>query len=305
MFIVNSESLPFAIITNNLYDAEWEFLQYAIRSNGNTILYWNNFEGMPSLDKGQILLINGFSESAINLIRDWAIDLSVVGRLSDSQLDFLNTTDTISFWNLDKYSLKSCISYIGNRSIPDVDPKILLWTGSDRLNSLLLSLFRFYSLNATNANSPELALYTLDEKDYDILVLDWDYNGMDISHLIRELRIIKNYKTSFPVIVGIKDFDKPNIFKDLSIGIRDFCPVLFNKDEVWTLFKNSLPIEEESPIVSLDLESPILKRKNPLEGGSITLEYLKENRILKSDTYASWKELEKMGFGRQFEWVKV
>ena len=71
MFIVNSESQPFAIVTNNLYDAEWEFLQFAIRSSGNTILYWNNFEGMPSLDKGQILLINGFSESAINLIRDY------------------------------------------------------------------------------------------------------------------------------------------------------------------------------------------------------------------------------------------
>jgi CheY-like chemotaxis protein len=305
MFIVNSESQPFAIVTNNLYDAEWEFLQFAIRSSGNTILYWNNFEGMPSLDKGQILLINGFSESAINLIRDWSIDLSVVGRLSEVELQFLNTTDTISFWNLDKYSLKSCISYVGNRCIPDTSQKILLWTGSDRLNSLLLSLFRFYSISATNANSPELALYTLDEKDYDILVLYWDYNGMDILLLIRELRIIKNYKTNFPVIVGIKDFDKPNIFKDLSMGIRDFCPVLFNKEEVWSLFKNSLPIEEESPLVSLDLESPILKRKNPLEGGSITLEYLKENRILKSDNYASWNELEKMGFGRQFDWVKI
>ena len=305
MFIVNSESQPFAIITNNLYDAEWEFLQYALRSSGNTILYWNNFEGIPSLDKGQILLINGFSESAINLIRDWAIDLSVVGRLSEIELEFLNTTDTISFWNLEKYSLKSCISYVANRCIPDTSLKILLWTGSDRLNSLLLSLFRFYSLNATNANSPELALYTLDEKDYDILVLDWDYNGMDILLLIRELRIIKNFKSNFPVIVGIKDFDKPNIFKDLSMGIRDFCPVLFNKEEVWNLFKNSLPIEEESPIVSLDMESPILKRKNPLEGESITLEYLKENRILKSDNYASWNELEKMGFGRQFDWVKI
>ena len=305
MFIVNSESQPFAIITNNLYDTEWEFLQYALRSTGNTLLYWNNFEGIPSLDKGQILLINGFSESAINLIRDWAIDLSVVGRLSESEINYLNTTDMISFWNLEKYSLKSCISYVANRCIPDTSLKILLWTGSDRLNSLLLSLFRFYSLNATNANSPELALYTLDEKDYDILVLDWDYNGMDILLLIRELRIIKNYKSNFPVIVGIKDFDKPNIFKDLSMGIRDFCPVLFNKEEVWNLFKNSLPIEEESPIVSLDMESPILKRKNPLEGDSITLEYLKENRILKSDNYASWNELEKMGFGRQFDWVKI
>jgi hypothetical protein len=89
------------------------------------------------------------------------------------------------------------------------------------------------------------------------------------------------------------------------MGIRDFCPVLFNKEEVWSLFKNSLPIEEESPLVSLDLESPILKRKNPREGGSITLEYLKENRILKSDNYASWNELEKMVFGRQFDWVKI
>ncbi len=305
MFECNSESEPIALVTNRLYDNEWDFLQYALFSSGLKILFWNHFQGTPYLEKGQVLLINGFSESTIETIRDWSIDLSVVGRLDDLQINYLESTDVISFWNLDKYSLKSCISHIASRSIAHDEPSVLLWTGSPKLNTSLLSLFRFYSIHALNANTPELALYTLEEKDYDLLVLDWDYSGLDVLILIREIKKIKEIKKKLPVIIGIKDFDKPNIFKDLSAGIRDFSPVLFNTNEVWELFKRSLPLEEESPIVSLESEAPMLKKKETKDGNPITLDYLKESRILRSENFASWNELDKMSFRRQFDWVKI
>ena len=305
MFTSNSDSEPIAIITNKLYDNEWDFLQFALFSSGLKILFWNSFEGTPYLEKGQVLLINGFSETTIKTLRDWSIDVSIVGRLEDEHLQFLDSTDVISFWNLDKYSLKTCISHISARSIANEEPNVLLWTGSERLNSVLLSLFRFYSIHVLNANNPELALYTLDEKEYDLLVLDWDYSGLDVLVLIREMKKLKELNKKFPIIIGIKDFDKPNIFKDLSAGIRDFSPVLFNKTEVWELFTRSLPLEEESPIVSLETESPMLKKKDTRDGLIISLDYLKESRILRSENFASWNELDKMSFRRQFEWVKV
>ena len=119
------------------------------------------------------------------------------------------------------------------------------------------------------------------------------------------MKKLKEFNKKFPIIIGIKDFDKPNIFKDLSAGIRDFSPVLFNKTEVWELFTRSLPLEEESPIVSLETESPMLKKKDTRDGLIISLDYLKESRILRSENFASWNELDKMSFRRQFEWVKV
>ena len=305
MFNTSLDSEPFAIVTNRLFDSEWELLQYAIRSGGNSIIYWSTFEGTPYLEKGQILLINGFTENSIDVLRDWMVDISIVGRLEESQLNFLSSTDTVSFWNLDKYSLKSCIAYIGARNIPLEEPRILLWTGSKKLNSILLSLYKFYGVTATNASNSEVALYTLEDKKYDILVLDWDYSGMDIYYLIRDLRKIKSLREDFPMVIGIKDFDKPNIFKDLSAGIRDFCPVLFTPEEVWNLFLRSLPFEEDRPIALLDAEAPLIKKKHPQEGGDLTLDYLKESRILKSENYASMNELDKMSFRRQFEWVKI
>lgn len=305
MFTNTFESQPFAIVTNRLYDSEWDFLQFAIRSTGNQILYWNTFEGTPYLEKGQVVLVNGFSDTAITTLRDWMIDISIVGRLDEPQLSFLESTDVVSFWNLDKYTLKSCIAHIACRAMTNEELSILLWTGSSKFNSSVISFLKFYNLGALNAQNPELALFTLEEKNYDIVILDWDYNGFEIHKTIRELKRIKELKTPFPLILGIKDFDKPDIFKDLSMGIKDYCPVLFTHGEVWNLLIRSLPLEEETPLVLLDSEAPLLQKKQMKEGGGVGLEYKKENRILKSENYASWNELEKMSFRRQFEWVKI
>ena len=54
MFTSNSDSEPIAIITNKLYDNEWDFLQFALFSSGLKILFWNSFEGTPYLEKGQV-----------------------------------------------------------------------------------------------------------------------------------------------------------------------------------------------------------------------------------------------------------
>lgn len=305
MFTGTFDSQPFAIITNRLFDSEWDFLQYAIRSSGNQILYWNPSDGTPYLENGQIVLVNGFSENAVSILRDWMIDISIVGRLDEPQVNFLSSTDVVSYWNLEKYSLKSCIAHIASRAMANDDLSILLWTGSGKLNTSLVSLFKFYHLAAMNSGSPEMALLTLEEKDYDILVLDWDYNGLDIYRIIKELKKLREQKTRIPLILGIKDFDKPDIFKDLSLGIKDYCPVLFTPGEVWELFLRSLPMEEESPLVLLDSEAPLLQKKAMKDGGGIGLEYKKESRILKAQNYASWNELEKMSFRRQFEWIKI
>lgn len=305
MFTGSFDTQPFAIVTHRLFDTEWDFLQYAIRSTGSQILYWNPNDGTPYLENGQIVLVNGFSEDTISILRDWMVDLSIVGRLEDSQIAFLSSTDVISYWNLDKYSLKSCIAHIGNRAMANDELSILLWTGSEKLNTSIVSLLKFYHLNAVNAGNPDMALLSLEEKEYDILVLDWDYNGLDIHRNIKELKKLRELKTHFPLILGIKDFDKPDIFKDLSMGIKDYCPVLFTPGEIWDLFLRSLPLEEESPIILMDSEAPLIQKKGMKDGGGIGLEYKKESRILKAQNYASWNELEKMSFRRQFEWVRI
>ena len=97
MFNSSIDSEPFAIITNRLFDSEWELLQFSIRSGGNTIIYWNTFEGTPYLEKGQVLLINGVSENSVEVLRDWMVDVSIIGRLDDSQIEFLHTTDKFLF----------------------------------------------------------------------------------------------------------------------------------------------------------------------------------------------------------------
>jgi hypothetical protein len=49
----------------------------------------------------------------------------------------------------------------------------------------------------------------------------------------------------------------------------------------------------------------MLKKKDTRDGLIISLDYLKESRILRSENFASWNELDKKSFRRQFEWVKV
>ncbi|MCB1141668.1 MAG: hypothetical protein H7A24_13160 [Leptospiraceae bacterium] len=296
--------LPLAIVAHNLRGAEWDLLQLALKTSGAELVYYDTIQGSPFLKENQILFANHADEEILYTLRDWMITTSIVGRLNESELDTLRKTDIVSFWDLNRYSLTSVLGMIANLAPNSKTSPFLLWTNSHKFNSHISSLLSLYRIPTVTANSPDFALQTLTETSYEILILDWDYNGLDTIVLIRELRKLKLSGIQIPMILGIKDFDKMNVFKDLSAGIREFCPVLFTQREIWELVIRSLPFVTEKPISMLDAELPLLRLRSGKDGRrSLFLDYLKENKLARAENRFSEEELEKMIFRKQFEWM--
>ncbi|HNI25074.1 MAG TPA: hypothetical protein PLJ29_01860, partial [Leptospiraceae bacterium] len=103
---------------------------------------------------------------------------------------------------------------------------------------------------------------------------------------------------NFPIVLGIKDFNRMNLFKDLSAGIKDFSKVLFNAREILQVLLHSFPVEE--PFNASDYEDfPVIQS----DQNGLYLDYKKENSEFRKQIHTLEKKYQSLIFARQFEWL--
>jgi hypothetical protein len=296
--------LRIAVVMHNITKIEYGFIDFALKIMGANTINYDALNETPILDDSDVLMIEFMDEDILKNLKDWAIEPIVIGRLNNSEYQILKDSDVVSFWDLDIYSLSTALGMIFTLSPKTNSNPFLIWTIKDSFNTKISSLLKFYQIDSMVANSLDFAFYVLGEKKFDILILDWDNCGLEISKLVKEFKKIKLNGIELPLIIGIKDFEKPDLFKDLA-GIKDFSKVLFTHKEVWDLLIRSLPFDEKGPIEMLDIELPIIKQKFDTKGQfKIYLDYEKENRLARKENKFSQYELHKMLFRRQFEWIQ-
>lgn len=303
-FIEIYHKIPYVVIAKGLSSEEWDLLNYFIKTLGVEVIYWDSSRGEPYLHPGQILLTSEFSANSLRMGFEWALPVTVLGRLNPDEKNSLVQKRVISFWDLNEINLFSALPYLGKK-IYDEEIDVFIWTKTLVIREVFASLMKFLPLRITSTDDPNYALQALSQNVYHLMILDWDNNGMEVIHLLRELRNLKTEKKMIPEILGIKDFDKMNVFKDLSAGIREFCGVLFNPEEILELFLRSFPIPSQNrPVSNSEKEFPLLFRKvQEFSGDSIYLDYRKETRV--ADILNKWtkEEIDKLFFRRQFDWI--
>jgi hypothetical protein len=304
MFASCSEFNPSAVVCNGLSKQEIEFLQFVLRTNGQELLFWDNLYGSPYLENHQVIFQDSFKTYSIKTLKDWAVEITVVGRLTMDERKFLFDNNIVSFWNLEKYPIQLLASFMLRRFVSDLKPICLMWTGDEKFNEMLSYILRSFSIDSIRSTKAEFALSALKENSYDFLVIDWDYGGIDTTKLIRELRILKTEINNFPISIGIKDFDKMDIFKDLSNGIKEFCSVLFSKKEVIELFLRSIPLSSKELFSKEAREVPLLFLGKTNTGkNALILDYERENQMSRMNAIQSSNQIDSIIFKRQFEWL--
>ncbi|MCB1177767.1 MAG: hypothetical protein KDK36_09330 [Leptospiraceae bacterium] len=295
---------PHCILLHNLDSKERDLLEFSLMSLDANIVKWDPAYGSTVFHPGEVVLAP-FSDGSIGTWKDWSLPTSIIGRLSEDDRTFTLKNSISSFWDLEKEDLNFYLPYIGKfyNSHPR---KVLIWTENHLFNEILKSMFPFLNFSCIATGNPEYALNVLNENKFDLIFLDWDYSGMEPMVLIKELKKIKETRGErLPEIIGIKDFNKMNIFKDLSSGLRDFCAVLFSYQEAIELLIRSFPIEQPPKIQSyMDTELPILMPGSLNDSnGRVFLEYKKENKISTLKNSSSVKEFKSLCFKMQFEWL--
>lgn len=293
---------PFVIIAKGLEPPEWDLLNYYLRTQNVEIYYWERGRPEPYLHPNQILLTSEFSEHSLKMSYEWALPLSVIGRLSENETEFMFSKFVTSFWNVEKISIPYFLPLVG-KTWEQKEIQVLLWSSNFLLAKVLQSMFRFFSIKFIFTENPQFAVQSILQNEYNLIILDWDNANLEILQVIRELKNLKLQKRSLPPILGIKDFNKMHIFKDLSSGIKEFCSVLFNEREVIELFLRSFPLSEKSSSSYLDeKEFPIL-RYAPKSYSSLYLDYKKDSRLWELKNSWTWKEIEQNLFKEQFQWI--
>ncbi len=271
--------------------------------NGELIFFNKGFS-FASLGKNQILVLDHFDNEILIELQKWSIQVQIVGRLELNEKIFATNSGLVSFWNLEKDSIQILAKGIFQNIQSPIPIDAMVWTNNEKFNHRMKSILERFSIDEVVTNNPDVALIALKEQKFDLLILDWDTCGLEPIQVIREFRNIKSNRKFFPKVIGIKDFNKMNLFKDLSIGIKDFCPVLFHPNEVIELLADSLPIGRE------DISGAVIKQDKPYlklnQGKNVfQLQFIyPDDKEFRTEKYIlSESELGFQIFKKQFLWL--
>lgn len=87
---------------------------------------------------------------------------------------------------------------------------------------------------------PEQLISRLRTSPVNLAVLDWDQKQLELQSKIPILKKIKQEKEI--LFLGIKDFEKDHLYRDLAYGISEVSPSLFSITEIIELIVRSLPV---------------------------------------------------------------
>lgn len=297
---------PVVIVVHNLTLPEKEYLIALLKvMQVHQIFYQDNFKA-SALSKGDVLIIDIIYDDVLQDLMEWSLKIQVIGRLSDHQKKILLHLGILNYWDLDQFSIIDLSRIFLKSFMPTYPVSAYIWSDSTGFNKKLQSIFQSYSISFIGSNNPDFAIFSLEENDYDLLILDWDKNGgYETSQIIKELRKVKDKKKRFPFVIGIKDFSKDNLFSDLSSGVKEFCSILFSYNEVLELMIRSLPFSflKGSYTYKPPQELPFLKYNYNSSNKTITFDYTKESLLDEENENALQYELDKALFSKQFQWV--
>lgn len=305
MFNTIFNSIPFSVVFASCRQEEKDIVISSLKLQGAKIVYRDPGFAFRYPEKGEVLIIHEFTRDALEELNRYSVAMTVIGRLSQDEKHILYSSGYLSFWNLDNYNIELILTGMFKQVQSKIAITSIIWTGDRLLNRKLKSIFQMFSMQEVIAENTELALFALQEKHFDFMILDWDATGMETIRLIREFKDIRVKKNYFPRLLGIKDFEKPFVFQDLNLGIKDFSPVLFSKKEVLEILVNSFPIifEEVSPVKAE--ETPIMKWVTGKDYQRLVLEYPDDGKIKKQNPLLKQTDYELYIFKKQFEWIKA
>ncbi|TGM06101.1 hypothetical protein [Leptospira jelokensis] len=178
---------------------------------------------------------------------DWSIEPILCGKYSKEEKGLYQKSGVSLHWD-------KPFSQIHSFPIQKLPEKKLTWivctknpNFDQNINTFLKSLGYQVFIEA----NPEYLVKRLLVGPCHFLILDWD--NLDAKTLVPALQKIKGEKPFLSI--GIKDFDKEHLYRDLKMGIGAISEVLVGLKEFWNVFLESFPLSDEVATTKLWRES--------------------------------------------------
>lgn len=169
---------------------------------------------------------------------DWSIEPILCGKFTKEEKDSYQKTGVSLLWD-------KAFSQIHSLPIRPLPEKKLTWivcTKNPTFDQNILKFLKSLGYQVYAEANPEFLVKRLLVGPCHVLILDWDM--LDAKTLVPTLQKIKNEKPFLSI--GIKDFNKEHLYRDLKMGMSSISEVLIGGNEFWKVFLDSFPMSEET-----------------------------------------------------------
>ncbi len=183
--------------------------------------------------------IRVFTKSNFELARellDWSIEPLLYGNFSPTDKEAYQSIGVTLCWDRD-------ISDLFHLPLFMLKPGSCFWsicTSNPRLDKHLSLILKSFGQIVFTEGDPDHLISRLRTNPIQLVILDWDQKQLEIQSKIPLLKKLKQEKEM--LFIGIKNFDKENLYRDLSLGISEISPSLFNQREILEVIVRSLPV---------------------------------------------------------------
>ncbi|PJZ51749.1 hypothetical protein [Leptospira adleri] len=279
------------LFLNGLTKKEEKLLLSLLDWKEISFLEWASAGRFPETKSGEIVIRKSIETDSLSTALDWSKQPLLIGRIDSKLLKDLFDHGLNYFLNLES----SKIVDIPLEEIPQKKGLNSMVVGPD---PLLYQRIRAH-LRAMGWEAypcKELSILRDRYKEYEpgILFLDWE--RLNVKEAVEQLRNLPQ-RSTFPPVIGIRDVKRENLFQDLSMGIRDYCPELYSEKEILEILNQSLYEAERENIGAENQKRIVFEFRTGIQPTGIRIERI-------APTQFSTDRLEKIKLRNLLSWMR-
>ncbi|PJZ69763.1 hypothetical protein CH373_11000 [Leptospira perolatii] len=226
------------LLLNRISNDELEFLLALIRWKGINAAEWVKSSGFPTVPKDTLIWKKDASPSDNLIVKDWSRESTVLGRFDVEEKNaYLRAGVTrvydLNFYPLDEFPLQGITKQI--------HPEILILTKDENLFFKFRSLLKACGSNAHWCKDIIGLPNMLKETKPGVLLLDAE--SFPARELSEKLRMVKG-NPHFPLCFCLIDFDRENVYQDLTRGLKDLAKAFFEPKDLLIFLRDRLLLSE-------------------------------------------------------------
>ncbi len=196
-------------------------------------------------EKADVLIFSKFSIQLVEELMDFQKSILLFGKFESGLLYSMLEKGVSLVWETGANALFSFPLEI--REEPGWSWVIFT---QDRLFDLHLQhLLRAFGHQCYIETDFNLFMERLNSLSAEMAIIDWDVLGEELQDSVQRLKSYKERKQT--LVFGIKDFEKTNLYRELSYGIQSISPLLFTKSELISVLLHSLNINNDQKSIPI------------------------------------------------------
>jgi hypothetical protein len=226
------------LIRWNLKSVESDFLESYLAWRGIKSIFISDKIQMPNNppNKGECFILDKPNIKYLEEMRKNFLDTIIVGNLNTSECKTILQLGFAKHWN-DINTLN--IIPISSFEKKENSLLLFIYTGKQWLDYILKEIFESVGYRVNLPLQIHHIYESVIAHKPDCIILNWDLALDEDKNAFKKWEESISKSTQIPILLGIKDFDRPGLAKNLFNGISKFSNLVFSEQQLLRCIVNS------------------------------------------------------------------